>query len=152
MSIKVFCKLESELASLPVKTFDRDFCYDCIAISKKEIFPNIYEYELGFSLAFDFKDLEHLLEDYIFSFDFRARSSVWKTGLILANCVGTGDELYRGTYKAVFYHINTELPPYEVGDKIVQLKVGFTPKIEFEVVDKLDDTDRGSGGFGSTGK
>jgi dUTP pyrophosphatase len=44
------------------------------------------------------------------------------------------------------------MPRYQVGDKILQIKLGLTPTIEFEVVDELSDTARGAGGYGSTGK
>ena len=44
------------------------------------------------------------------------------------------------------------MPEYEIGDRIVQMKIGMTPKIEFIQTDKFKETDRGAGGFGSTGK
>jgi dUTP pyrophosphatase len=44
------------------------------------------------------------------------------------------------------------MPKYEVGDKIGQIKIGATFPIEFIEVDSLDSTERGDGGFGSTGK
>ncbi len=84
--------------------------------------------------------------------DFRPRSSVWKTGMVLSNCVGTGDEDYRGEYKAVFYHVMKDMPKYEVGDRVVQVKVGMTQRVIFKNVDKLSNSKRGDKGFGSTGK
>ena len=84
------------------------------------------------------------------SIDFRPRSSIWKTGMILSNCEGTLDEDYRGEIKAYFYKVAPG-KIYKVGDKIGQIKLGFTLPIEFEEVDELSDTKRGSGGFGSTG-
>ena len=44
------------------------------------------------------------------------------------------------------------MPKYEVGDRIAQLKLGFTLPIDFKEVDELGATERGDGGFGSTGK
>lgn len=44
------------------------------------------------------------------------------------------------------------MPVYEIGDKIVQICLGKTEKIDFEEVDELTSTERGTGGFGSTGK
>ena len=88
-----------------------------------------------------------------FSIDFRPRSSVWKTGMILSNCEGTLDELYRGEILAYFYEVIPGKEKYKVGDRIGQIKLGFTLPLEFEVVDELnEDTERGTGGFGSTGK
>lgn len=87
------------------------------------------------------------------SIDFRPRSSVWKTGMILSNCEGTLDELYRGEVMAVFYHVMPDMPRYKVGDRIGQIKLGLTLPLEFDFVDEINmNTDRGTGGFGSTGK
>lgn len=44
------------------------------------------------------------------------------------------------------------MPRYKVGDRIGQIKLGFTLPMEFEVVDELSDTERGDGGYGSTGR
>lgn len=53
---------------------------------------------------------------------------------------------------AVFYHVLPNMPKYEVGDKIIQIKLGFTLPMEFVEVDELDPTERGDGAYGSTGK
>ena len=87
------------------------------------------------------------------SIDFRPRSSIWKTGLILSNCEGTLDELYRGEILAYFYEVIPGKDKYKVGDRIGQVKLGFTLPIEWEEVEELDvNTERGTGGFGSTGR
>ena len=72
--------------------------------------------------------------------------------MVLANSQGTIDEGYTNEISAVFYHIMPNMPKYEVGDKIGQIKIGATFPIEFIEVDSLDSTERGDGGFGSTGK
>ena len=86
------------------------------------------------------------------SLDLRPRSSIWKTGMVLSNAVGTIDELYRGEVSAVFYHVFPDMPRYRVGDRIGQIKLGITLPLEFEKVDELGRTLRGDGGYGSTGK
>jgi dUTP pyrophosphatase len=86
------------------------------------------------------------------SIDLRPRSSVWKTGMVLSNCVGTIDESYRGEISAVFYHLMPDMPRYKVGDKIAQAKLGFTMPMDFNIVKKLSDSKRGAKGYGSTGK
>lgn len=144
--MKVKIKKLNDKAVVPFKTYDRDFCYDVVATSCEEIAPNIYKYGIG--LAFQIEPNAH----EIFSIDFRPRSSVWKTGMVLSNCTGTIDELYRGEVSAVFYHIMPSMPKYEVGDRIGQIKIGTTYPIEFVEVDELSDTERGDGGYGSTGK
>ena len=91
-------------------------------------------------------------KEFNVSIDARPRSSIWKTGMILSNCEGTIDELYRGECAAIFYHLLPNMPKYEVGDKICQIKLGFTVPIQFVEVDELSETARGEDGFGSTGK
>ena len=75
-----------------------------------------------------------------------------KQGLRPANCVGVADADYRGEY-IVALHNDTDQPKAVAnGDRIAQLVVLPCMALDFEVVDELDDTDRGAGGFGSTGK
>ena len=151
--MNILIKGKHENFVIPFKSHERDFCYDCVAVSKTYIDDNRIQYGLGFSLEIDPEDpmYESMKDDFIFSFDFRPRSSIHKTGLILANSLITGDELYTGEYQVVFYRFDKSMPEYNIGDRICQMKIGMTPKIDFEIVDKLDITERGAGGFGSTG-
>jgi dUTP pyrophosphatase len=79
------------------------------------------------------------------------RSSVQSTGLRLTNSVGVIDSKYRGSVKAVFDIIDTSLPYYNEGDRFAQLMIIPHPYIDFEEVQELSSTERGEGGFGSTG-
>ena len=75
-----------------------------------------------------------------------------KQGLRPANCVGVCDSDYRGEY-IVALHNDTEFPQtVSSGDRIAQLVILPFIEADFEFVDELDDTGRGAGGFGSTGK
>jgi len=78
------------------------------------------------------------------------RSSVSNTGLILSNGVGVIDSGYRGEIKLRFKYIK-DSKRYDVGDKIGQLIIIPYPKVEFEKVEQLSESERSSGGFGSTG-
>jgi dUTP pyrophosphatase len=78
------------------------------------------------------------------------RSSVYKTGQTLTNCVGVIDSGYRGEIMMKFSFSPQGLE-YEVGDRIGQLLIMPYPKVEFVEVDELSKTSRGSGGYGSTG-
>ena len=133
-------------AVIPFKTYDRDFCYDCIAISEEEVAPNVWKYGLGFALEIEDRDI-----DIIPSAEIRPRSSIWKTGMVLSNSVGTVDEPYRGEISAVFYHVMPNMPRYKVGDKVCQLHISTTERINFELVEELTPTNRGCNGYGSTG-
>lgn len=79
------------------------------------------------------------------------RSSIVKTLLTLANSVGVIDSGYRGEIKVVFDPGHRPKKNYEVGDRIAQLIIMPFPRVEPVEAFDLSDTDRGSGGFGSTG-
>ena len=153
-------------AVVPFKTYPEDFCYDVVATSEQEIAPNVWKYGIGLAFEIQGKPEDLVVEnefgkellripqgrDWNVSLDLRPRSSIWKTGMVLSNAVGTIDELYRGEVSAVFYHVFPGMPRYRVGDRIGQIKLGFTLPIEFEEVDELGRTLRGDGGYGSTGR
>jgi len=79
------------------------------------------------------------------------RSSICKTMHQLRNSVGVIDSGYRGPVKLVFWGGHDDKSSYRVGDRVGQLMILPYPSIEFEEADKLSDSDRGFGGFGSTG-
>jgi dUTP pyrophosphatase len=79
------------------------------------------------------------------------RSSIYKANCILSNSVGVIDSGYRGEIMANFV-AEEESFGYKVGDRIGQIIILPYPQIEFELIDELSDTQRGLGGFGSTGK
>ena len=75
-----------------------------------------------------------------------------KEGLRPANCVGVCDSDYRGEY-VVALHNDSDAPRViRYGDRIAQLVLLPYLPMEFEEVDALGETERGAGGFGSTGK
>ena len=79
------------------------------------------------------------------------RSSVSKTSLSLANSVGVVDSSYRGEIMLKFRHTGEANPFYRAGDRVGQIMIMPYPKIEFIEAKELSTTDRGDGGFGSTG-
>jgi dUTP pyrophosphatase len=79
------------------------------------------------------------------------RSSVSKTTLNLTNSVGVIDSGYRGEIMFKFRYLEEGMI-YDVGDRIGQLIIMPYPQVEFEEVEDLSSTERGEGGFGSTGK
>jgi len=84
------------------------------------------------------------------------RSSIRKTRLQLSNSVGVIDSGYRGELQATFNKITTTIEnqknDYKVGDRVCQIIIIPYPPIEFNEVNELSNTERGEGGFGSTGK
>lgn len=93
------------------------------------------------------------------------RSSNRKTEAYLTNSVGVIDSGYRGEVMACFKRRDNDVfpehkdtfiiehqAPYKVGDRFAQLMIIPYPQIEFEEADELSATERGDGGYGSTGK
>lgn len=82
------------------------------------------------------------------------RSSIRKTVLSLTNCVGVIDSGYRGEVSFTFrVHDVGDVfgKTYRIGEKIGQIIIMPFPQIELEEVNELSETERGQGGFGSTG-
>ena len=77
------------------------------------------------------------------------RSSISKTGLMLANSVGVIDSGYRGEIKFRFKRVASG-SIYTVAERIGQLIIMPYPNITLEEVEQLSDSNRGEGGFGST--
>ncbi len=75
-----------------------------------------------------------------------------KHGITLVNCVGTIDEDYRGELCVPVINLSTEEFTIQNGDRIAQMIIAPVTKAEISVVTELSDTQRGEGGFGSTGK
>ena len=156
--MKIKIKKLAPNAVVPTRAHESDLCYDVVATSREQLSENVWKYGLG--LAFEpiveepyplQKETWRWIREYNVGVQFFPRSSVWKTGLVLSNCVGLIDEDYRGEVSAIFYKVAPgEI--YEVGDRIGQIKVIRSIDTKFEEVDELSETERGKGGFGSTGK
>lgn len=169
-----------EVDNLPKKGTDRATGFDVIATSDPEIVGEKYEngsykridyiqYKTNLKIAVQkerqYSGFGHTDLDYdVLAFP---RSSVSKYNLVLANCIGLIDADYRGEVLLRFKYIwqpedylvridktlegyvnSTKL--YNKGDKICQLKVTKVEDVEFVLVNELDSTNRGEGGFGST--
>ena len=80
-----------------------------------------------------------------------ARSSISKYDLDLANSIGVLDSSYTGEIRLRFRKLGLGLPVYKLGDKIGQLIIVRHDSPDFMYVQELDKTERGDGGFGSSG-
>lgn len=173
--MKVNIKKLHKDAVIPFKTYPSDFCYDVVAVSEEEIAPNVWKYGLGIALQImrDTEIIENPIADVDrygncygtiggkgidlhnsnikLSIDIRPRSSIHKTGMVMANSQATIDENYNGEIFLVFYHVLPNMPRYKVGNAIAQMKIGTTFPINFVEVEELSKTDRNDGGFGHTG-
>jgi dUTP pyrophosphatase len=75
-----------------------------------------------------------------------------KHGITLPNSPGTIDSDYRGPVGVIMMNAGTE--PFHIahGERIAQMVIAPVVRAAFDLVDRLDETDRGQGGFGSTGR
>lgn len=75
-----------------------------------------------------------------------------KHGITVLNSPGTVDADYRGELKTILVNLSRE--PFEIvpGERIAQMVIARHEQVEWEQVEELDATERGAGGFGSTGK
>jgi dUTP pyrophosphatase len=169
-----------DVENLPKKGSERATGYDIVVTSDPEIIGEKYEngsykridyiqYRTNLKLAvqeervysgFGYTDIDYDILAF-------PRSSVSKYNLVLANCIGLIDADYRGEvllrFKYIWqpedYKIRTDNliegyvndnKLYKKGDKVCQLKVTKVEDVEFILVNELDSTERGEGGFGST--
>jgi dUTP pyrophosphatase len=154
--MKVKIQKISPLAKIPTYAKDGDAGMDVIATSIISDTPTQITYGLGIAL-----EIPNGFVGLVFP-----RSSIRKTGLQLSNSVGVIDSGYRGELQATFnklfggegmydeMKVNQMQPNdyYKVGDRVAQIMIIPFPPIEFEQVTQLSETERGDGGFGSTGK
>jgi len=83
----------------------------------------------------------------------RSRSGLaLKNGVFVTNGIGTIDDDYRNYYGVILSNFGDEVFEIKQGDRIAQAVLMKVEKVDWNVVEDLNDTDRGLGGFGSTGK
>jgi len=75
-----------------------------------------------------------------------------KQGLTCLNTPGTIDADYRGELKVILINLSNEIQVIQDGDRIAQIVFQQVEKMEWQLVDNLETTQRGDGGFGHTGK
>jgi dUTP pyrophosphatase len=88
-----------------------------------------------------------------FEAQIRPRSGLaLKKGLTVLNTPGTIDADYRGEIKVILINLSTDEVIIENGDRICQMIIAAHEKAEWDLVEILNETERGDGGFGHTGK
>lgn len=73
-------------------------------------------------------------------------------GLTILNTPGTIDSGYRGEWSAIVVNVSNKEVKLKIGDRIAQMIVEKQILSKFKIVEELSETERGAGGFGSTGK
>jgi len=145
MNMKLKVKRLTETSKIPTYAHDCDACFDIYSDGLKSIFGHTTIHSTG--LKFEIPKGYALM---IYS-----RSGMaFKNDVRLANCVGVVDSGFVGEVMIKLTHDNGCVRPmdYVRGDRIAQAMLIPVPVVEFEEVDYVEDTDRGDGGFGSSGK
>ena len=144
VEVKVF--REDDTVKLPTYGKDGDACMD-VYVHRVESKPDgriVYHTGLHFRLP----------EDY--EMEIRPRSSNTKTHAVMQNAPGTLDEGYTGELMIVHRRMDKyDDPEYQVGDRVAQILIRHRERIIWQEVttqEELGTTERGAGGFGSTGK
>lgn len=137
--VKVKIKKLHPDAKVPKFANHGDAGMDLVAVTKR-VTEKFIEYGTGLSFEIPFGYVGLIFP----------RSSVSNKDLVLANSVGVVDSGYRGEFLVRFKKLGND--EYEVGERIAQVVIMKLPEIEIEEVDSLTDSQRGEGGFGSTGK
>jgi len=145
-------KKTHENAITPVKANETDMCYDLFAVDDGKFSEMFLEYDTG--IAFDIPE----------GYDIQVfpRSSISKYDLVLANSTGIIDNGYKDSVKCRFKMIShnnqglrdwtiNDLKFYRKGDRIAQFTLVKKVNYKLEETDLLSESERGLGGFGSSG-
>jgi dUTP pyrophosphatase len=138
--MKIKIKKLVENATVPTYAKNGDAGMDLTVVSSEMIDNEHIKYNFGIAIEIPFGYVGLIFP----------RSSCYKQRQILSNCVGVIDSGYRGELSAVM--IGTSPQKYKVGNRAAQILILPYPQIEFELTDSLSDSERGLGGYGSSGK
>lgn len=143
MNIKY--KVLNELAKEPTRGSEYAAGYDLYAATDREIslFPHTTQL-IGTGLAFE-------LPNGYFGAVYARSGLASKKGLRPANCVGVVDSDYRGEVMVALHNDSDHIMTIDAGERIAQLVLMPYVNMTFEQVEELNTTNRGEGGFGSTG-
>lgn len=144
--MEVRFKRLNNLAKIPTRGSKFSAGYDLYAATDYDIhIPPHSTVKIGTGLAMDLP--------YGYFGAIVARSGIaTKRGLRPINCIGVCDYDYKGEYIVALHNDSTETKVVQAGERIAQLILLPYQDIDFIEVDELAKTDRGNGGFGSTGE
>lgn len=129
-------------AVAPFKVRASDVGYDLVLIRKIKQVNNLYYYDTGIKLQPDFGWYAEVVP----------RSSLPRSGHMLANSMGIIDRAYTGTIIVALFKVDPSAPDIDLPFRAVQ--VILRPAVHFQMkqVDAIDETERGDKGFGSSGR
>ncbi len=139
-SLEVKCLKQHELAKLPERQHRTDAGADLFSCQQIELYPGDQQLvDTGIAVK-----IPEGFAGFVYN-----RSSQGKRGIMIPHSVGVIDSDYRGTIKVILKNIGDDPYKIEVGDRIAQLVIQKVELAKF--TDIWNDTQRGTGGFGSTG-
>lgn len=143
--MEINIKLLSDLAKVPTRGSKYAAGYDLYAATEYdiEIAPHS-TVMIGTGISIEQPDM-------VFGGIFARSGLASKKGLRPANCVGIIDSDYRGEIIVALHNDTDEIQSISSGERIAQLIFFSFEKVYFNVVDELNETERGEGGFGSSG-
>jgi dUTP pyrophosphatase len=143
MSLSFNYKKTDPNAIAPSKAHPTDSGFDLHLIKKvKELTTNVTLYDTGISVE----------PPPGYYFELVGRSSISKSGYMLANNVGIIDESYRGSIMAALIKVDPDAAPLEFPCRLVQLIPRQLVLMNPNEISELTETERGAGGFGSSGR
>lgn len=146
LSAKIKIKKLTDTAKTPTRGSEHAAGYDLYADVKEDVQIKPHEtVKIGTGLAME-------VPDGYFGAIFARSGLASKEGLRPANCVAVCDSDYRGEYIVAIHNDSEKTRTITAGERIAQLVVMPYLPVTFDEVAELTDTNRGEGGFGSTGK
>lgn len=146
LSAKIKIKKLTDTAKTPTRGSEHAAGYDLYADVKEDVQIKPHEtVKIGTGLAME-------VPDGYFGAIFARSGLASKEGLRPANCVGVCDSDYRGEYIVAIHNDSEKTRTITADERIAQLVVMPYLPVTFDEVAELTDTNRGEGGFGSTGK
>lgn len=143
--MEINIKLLNENAKVPTRGSEYAAGYDLYAATTKDIGIAPHKtVKVGTGISVE-------LPNGTFGAIFARSGLATKKGLRPANCVGVCDSDYRGEYIVAIHNDTDEMMTIAAGERIAQLIVMPFVAVEFNTVEELTETQRGDGGFGSTG-
>ena len=144
-NVNIKVKRLNNLAQLPTRGSDYAAGYDLYAATNSTLVIDPHSTRpIGTGLAFE-------IPEGTFAAIFARSGIATNRHLRPANCVGVCDSDYRGEYIVAIHNDSSHPEMILPGERIAQMVLLPFIEMNFEEVDELSDTDRGSGGFGSTG-
>lgn len=157
-AINVKIKRLSETAQLPTKAHDSDAAFDLYADIEDTYKPfGSAESERGIKVMPGqtvkiSSGVAMEIPEWYWGAVYARSGLATKQGLRPANCVGVIDSHYRGPIIVAIHNDSNEVQIVRHGDRIAQFMLAPVIETSFEEVGELSDSDRGEGGFGSSGK